>query len=87
MCVSRPVAMCTLHTATDIHTHTYSHTHKCMSQVREYVCALGCVCVCPCMCTRVFELSEAHTGNVSTETLVASVITGRTGPPHLSLTP
>lgn len=82
MCVSRPVAICALHTGTDIHTHTHTHSQMCVSMS---VCA-G-VCVCLRMCTRARESSEAHTRNVNTETPVASVITGRTGPPHLALTP
>lgn len=60
-------------------------------QLQTYIqCECVCmgVCVCPRVCTCVLEPSEAHTGNiVNTETLVASVVAGRTGPPHLALTP
>lgn len=61
MCVSRPVAICALHTGTDIHTHTHTHSQMCVSMS---VCA-G-VCVCARACGHMYSSYQRHTLETST---------------------
>lgn len=63
MCVSRPVAICALHTGTDIHTHTHTHSQMCVSMS---VCAGMCVCVYARACAHVYSSHQRHTLETST---------------------
>lgn len=84
--VSRPVAICALHTATDVHTYT----HRVCACVFVCVCVCLCVCVCVCESTHMYiwVITGTHRKHQHWETLAASsLVTCCTCSPHLALTP